>query len=184
LDGSLSENVYRCDGEADLPQHIRPTVKHCPSVCVWGCFSYKGVGKLRFVEPGQSMNSAWYKDVLQNEVCDTLHEQFGGVQNAFFQDDGAPCHRSRTVLQKSQYLGIRRLDWVGQSPDCNPIENLWSFLKRLVRASNPKTVSALKDIVKEIWQTKISQEYCKILCVSMPRRFKAVVKNKGFSTKY
>ena len=25
--------------------------------------------------------------------------------------------------------GVKVLDWVGQSPDMNPIENLWSYLQ-------------------------------------------------------
>ena len=29
--------------------------------------------------------------------------------------------------------GIRTLDWVAQSPDLNPIENLWNHLDRQVR---------------------------------------------------
>ena len=101
LQGNVSENVYRLDGEADLPQHIRPTVKHSPAVTIWGCFSHKGVGKLRFIDPKQAMNSAWYRDVLQKEVCATLHDQFGGVQYAFFQDDGAPCHIDQRQCRKN-----------------------------------------------------------------------------------
>jgi hypothetical protein len=184
LQANVSENVYRCDGEADLPQHIRPTVKHPPFVNLWGCFSYKGVGRLCFVEPQQSMNSVWYRNILQNEVFQTLYDQFGGVQYASFQDDGAPCHRSKIVAKKCQQLGIRRLEWVGQSPDCNPIENLWGFLKRKVRARNPQTVSALKSAILEVWHTQISLQYCQLLCTSMTRRLSSVVKHKGFSTKY
>ena len=35
--------------------------------------------------------------------------------------DGAPCHRSNIVSEKKK---IKTLDWPGNSPDLNPIENL------------------------------------------------------------
>ena len=163
---------------------MRATVKHCPSVMIWGCFSHKGVGSLRILEPNQSMNSAWYVSILEKEVCDTLKMHFGGVHRGFFQDDGAPCHRSKVVIAKCQQLGIRVLEWPGQSPDCNPIENLWAYLKQRVRLRNPLTVSALKDAVRTVWNSEIPLHYCQALTASMPFRLKNVIRRRGFPTKY
>ena len=184
LDGTAHHYVYRANGEADLPQHIRANVKHCPSVTIWGCFSSKGVGRLRFVGGQERMNSVWYLNVLEDEVLGTMHEQFGSPSHCYFQDDGAPCHRSRIVTNKCLQMGFKCLKWVGQSPDCNPIENLWSLLKRQIRVINPRTVADLKQTIQTVWSNGITQEYCHALCLSMPRRMASVIKNKGFSTKY
>ena len=184
LGGSLNEKVYRGDGEAELSQHMRGTVKHCPSVTIWACFSYKGVGKLRFVNAKESMNTAWYLTVLENEVLQSLNEHFGSVNHAWFQDDGAPCHRSKSVLARCQQLRIKKLDWVGQSPDCNPIENLWALLKKKVTAANPLTINELKEVVLRVWNSEIPLHYCQALCASMTSRMHSVIKKKGFPSKY
>lgn len=48
-------------------------------------------------------------------------------------------------------LQIGDLPWVGQSPDINQIENLWSMLKRRLAlrpafASRPDLISAITEI--------------------------------------
>jgi len=182
LDAS-HQKVFRADGEENLPQHVRPTVKHCPSMTIWAGFSEKGVGEIRILPPNQRMNSQWYNTILENEVRDTLLAHFGTLKNRF-QDDGAPCHRSHVVVNKRHQLGITALEWPGQSPDCNPIENMWRYLKGRIKTLNPRTIPELRDAIITVWFNKISQEYCHALCTSMPRRLRSVINNRGFPTKY
>jgi hypothetical protein len=184
FNGGRQQRVYRGPNEAFLPQHLRPTVKHSVSVMVWGCFSYKGVGKIRILAPKTTMNSTWYCSILQNEVASTLDDHFGGAYRANFQDDGAPCHRSKVVKRKCRQLGISQMPWPGQSPDLNPIENMWSFLKTKVRAHCPRTLDELKAAILQVWFNEIPLWYCQRLINSMPSRIKLVIKRKGFPTKY
>ena len=45
-----------------------------------------------------------------------------------FMQDGAPCHTARSIKAwLSDHAEIPVLDWVGQSCDLNPIENLWTL---------------------------------------------------------
>jgi hypothetical protein len=151
--GVKNARVYREPGEGHLPQHLWPTVKHSQAVMLWGSFSYKGVGRISILETGQRMNSLWYKSILEREVQDTMIEHFGGLHNANFQDDGAPCHRSHMTRDECEELGIRQLEWPGQSPD--PIENLWSLVKSKVRSHQPRTLAELKEVIRVVWTTEI-----------------------------
>jgi transposase len=47
-----------------------------------------------------------------------------------FQHDLAPCHNSKAVKKFVQENEINMLDWPGNSSDMNPIENLWSIVKK------------------------------------------------------
>ncbi|KAI2663376.1 Transposable element Tc1 transposase [Labeo rohita] len=69
------------------------------------------------------------------------------------------------------------------SPDLNPIENLWGIVKRKMRNKRPKNADELKATVKETWAS-IPPQQCHRLITSMPRRIEAVIKAKGAPTKY
>ena len=75
--------------------------------------------------------------------------------------------------------------WPAQSPDLNPIEHLWGYLKRrLAEHENPP--SGIYELWKRIqmdWE-EISVAECQKLIESMPRRIEAVLKAKGGYTKY
>ena len=49
-------------------RYLQPTVKHPPSVMVWGCFSSQGRGGLYFLPKGQTMNASRYISVLDDHL--------------------------------------------------------------------------------------------------------------------
>jgi transposase len=78
------------------------------------------------------------------------------------------------------------------SPDLNPIENVWSLLKdRLNKrpysslgiGRGINSINTFKRAIKEEW-SKIPQESIDNCILSMPRRYEAVIKAKGWYTKY
>lgn len=75
------------------------------------------------------------------------------------------------------------MPWPAQSPDINPIENLWVDVKKAVQAAKPTNLKQLWEIVKTAWASISSERYQRLV-ESMPRRMTAIINNKGHTTKY
>ena len=65
-----------------------------------------------------------------------------------------------------------------------PIEHCWVLLKKKVTYRNPTSIPALCDAIKQVWVTEIGPEYCEKLCLTMPDRIAAVLRNSGKHTKF
>ena len=155
-------------------------MKHPPSQMIWGAMSKNRTAGLYFLTLGTTMNGSKYVDLLKTKLL--LHMSVHNT--SIFMQDGAPCHRSKIVKTFLGENNVVTLDWPGNSPDLNPIENLWSKMNGLVAEKQPSSGKALTETIKEVWVKKISREYCMSLIASMPRRLEAIVKVQGGHTKY
>lgn len=175
--------VWRRPHEKYVVDCLLPTVKSGnEGVMVWGCFAKNMLGPLVIVDG--RLNARSYEDLLERHLLPF----YGGLNTdlpCLFQDDNAPCHRAHTVTSWKDDNMINTLLWPAQSPDLNPIEHLWDVLERRVRARrpHPKNKGELIIALKEEW-LNIDQSILENLVDSMPRRIEAVIKSKGYPTKY
>ena len=58
------------------------------------------------------------------------------------------------------------MKWPAYSPDLNPIENIWRFIKHYLGS---RTFSSLKKEIEDKWN-QIDHEFCRILIDSVKRR--------------
>ena len=102
-----------------------------------------------------------------------------------FQQDNDPKHRSKLATSWFREAGVRQMPWPAQSPDLNPIEQLWQQLKTKIGSSPvpARGVHELWERVEKEWE-KIPVETCQRLIESMPRRIEAVIETKGGHIKY
>lgn len=150
---------------------------------VWGAITINGPGPLYFVEG--TMKQDQYKKVLETVALPYFHEIGFWTSSFIFMQDGAPCHTAKSVKKFISDKNIPLLPWPGNSPDLNPIENVWHELKRLVYKENNTNRQVLIENIKKIWYEAPEIKACIKACIeSMPRRIKAVKLVKGGNTKY
>lgn len=131
------------------------------------------------------MNGNLYLQILKDDLLNTLQYYDLNPSDTIIQQDNDPKHTCRKVKKWLEEQDFETMVWPAQSADINPIECLWSYLKRrLAEYENPPNgILQLQKRIQEVWEG-IPVEECQKLIESMPRRIQAVVKAKGGYTKY
>ena len=157
-------------------------MKHPASVMIWGCFSGKGgQGSLYFLPLNCTMKMDRYMSVLEEK----LFPWMGFHHVTQFLQDRAPCHKAKraTALLATQDFTV--MDWPGNSPDLNLIENLWSIMKRKLKSDHTITsLPMLHSALKRMWVSNLEPSLFKKLARSMPKRLRDCIANQGQMTKY
>ncbi len=135
---------------------------------IWAAMSSAGVGPLYFLK--STVNAVIYQDILEHFMLLSA--------DLIFQQDLAPAHTAKGTKSWFNDHGVTVLDWPANSPDLNPIENLWGIVKRKMRDTRPNNADDLKAAIKATWAS-ITPEQCHRVIASMPRRIDAVIHAKG-----
>lgn len=174
------DRVWRLPNERYASYCLHGTVKHDKKINVWGCFSAQGVGRLYRING--ILEKHQFHSILVNQMIPSAKKLFPSGQFSF-QQDNDPKH---TAIINQRYLknkNVSVLEWPSQSPDLNPIENLWAYMDRQMKNRHPQNEDELFVIVKECWES-LSIEILKAHVDSMPRRCQAVIESNGMPTKY
>lgn len=171
------------------PRQIEETKKHGSGhITVWGCFSASGIGTLRRMRG--KINAEAYHTVLVREVLPKMRELTGNDETPIvwlFQQDNASVHKAKIctdyLQRKQKEEGFEVLKWPSQSPDLNPIENLWSTLKDQMRKRKdiPKDKDELWTHLQEEW-ANLKEELLGKLAESLPQRCQDVIAARGGPT--
>ncbi len=101
------------------------------------------------------------------------------------QQDNATPHTAMITRNFLQQNNINVLDWPANSPDLNPIENIWSELGRAVHRRDPIPANArqLRDALVAEWNN-LPQQLFESVVQSMRRRCTSCIAAHGGHTRY
>ncbi|KAJ1308225.1 hypothetical protein OPQ81_003940 [Rhizoctonia solani] len=171
--------VWARPGEGLTNRLILPTANFGGgSFMFWGCMGWNGTGF------GTKLNTTLkkevYIDILADEFLKSLEHLGLEREEVIFMHDNAHPHQAKIVKEWLEDNEIECLEWPANSPELNPIENLWAELKRCLGEYKepPSGMLELWERVQAVWDD-FGVGYCWKLIESMPKLMALVLKKKG-----
>ena len=160
---------------------------------VWGCF-YGSTSRYLWPLLEWNNNAIQYVEILEHSLSDVRMDMSEmSINDPVFMQDNSSTHTSKLAR-----AWFKDNDWVvakypAYSPDLNPIQHVWAYMKREIHRRYPDLVNmsgspevvkeALADALTEICNG-IPESLLESLYTSMPRRVAAIIKAEGWYTKY
>jgi hypothetical protein len=177
---------------------VRHVQRHSPGLHVYGGFCYHGVTslveasgthKFKWVNPAdpeaqhKGVGAAEYQSILRAKLLPDAQQLFGGKQWQMLADRAKPhvAHTTQAFLAAQKVQVVQH--WPSNSPDLNPIENLWAWVQHRVNEQHITTVDGLKSAVQRAWRS-VPKRVLENLARSMPTRLKKVMALDGGATGY
>ena len=154
-----------------------PTVKHSLKVHVYGCFSENGFGKIYcFTE---NLNTDLLCNIYKRTLLPSARKLFGKDDHSWIlQEDNDPKHTSQKAETWRYDHQVTRMSWPSQSPDLNPMENVWAVLKANISNHKPTSSKDLISVIQKEWKA-LDNIFAKNLILSMKNRIFLILANKG-----
>jgi len=161
---------------------------------VWAYFTTEKLRPLIICDEG-GIGANEYEDIIYDGLFSLIDDLLTPLEdpetirvaneNTFlFMQDNAKCHKVQEVLDFLEENQVPIMKWPAQSPNLNPLENLWTefkaaFHKQFVELFNhpSKSLEAryrYGEVLNEVWYT-MGQDLVDRLIESMPRRVQAVI---------
>ena len=180
---SISLQQYRrtCYRKIDEPTKRKPKPKHPLKVHVWAGISRYGATKICIFDG--IMDAELFCSILETTLIPFIREK---LPDHRFMQDNDPKHTSRRA---QAFFDTNNINWwrtPPESPDLNPIEDLWHELKFFLESKiKPRTKEELVDGIKKFWAKKVTPEKCaKYIDHVLHKAIPAVVEAQGAATQY
>ena len=191
-DMSFEDVIYTDETTVQLETHRRtccykrgqkprykPKPKHPLKVHVWAGISHRGRTTLCIFEG--KMNAPLFISILKKSLVPFIRDVYPDGHR--FVQDNDPKHCSKRAQKFYAEQGINWWPTPPESPDLNPIENLWHELKEYIRRVKPRSKQELMDSIRAFWRT-VTVTKCQKYIGHVKRVIPAVIQCKGRATGY
>ena len=170
---------YRKEGETPRP---KPRAKHPIKVHVWAGISKNGATEVCIFKG--IMKAPLYCIILKKTLIPFLRAKFPAPCTHRFMQDNDPKHTSRAA---QQYFAENNINWwrtPPESPDLNPIENVWHELKEFIRREiKPTTKDEIVRGIAQFWST-VDVHKCRRYIGHLKKVIPKVIEMNGQATGY
>ena len=147
-------------------------------VNVWAAISNNGKSSIKTFT--QNMDSEFYVEILMEKLSEI--KEIGG-EDMMLQCDKDSKHVSKMVKEFYKKNKLNKMEWPSNSPDLNPIENVWVLMKRKINKHETKKISELIELVDTTWD-EIDQEVIQNCIEFMASIVAECIKLKGDRIRY
>ena len=184
------EHRFSLSGRKVNPQHnfywsseptqaaVMPQQRWAAQFTAWGGIAAWGCTPL--VEIKDSLDANAYGSILKKQLIPWLRASKPAGEY-LFQQDGARPHVAAsvtTILNTNRIPFIGKEQWPPNSPDLNPIENLWARMDDELSKKSITTRRGLLTAARSIFKKLTIDQLCAYID-SMPHRIEACIKAKG-----
>lgn len=159
-----------CFRKIKQPRKLKPRAKHPIKVHVWAGISQRGATPI-VIFSGIMTSIRYCNQILNQGLIPFLDDVF--PDHYRFQQDNDPKHSSYYTRDFLAENGINWWPTPPESPDLNPIENVWASMKYYLRNDyKPRDLQSLMDGILAFWRSMtpdVCKQYIKHLHKVMPK---------------
>lgn len=148
----------------------------------WASFAGRRKGPCLFWEDEWGTVTA---ESYQEHIVPLIHEFMRQNPGLILMQDNAPSHRARSTIAELTRRGCCLMWWPPCSPDLNPIEHVWQWMKDWIARFYPErmTKAQLRQAVYAAWDA-VPEDFLESLVHSMPKRVNDVFMHGGGNSRY
>ena len=176
----LEQHSRLCFRKRLQPRLLKQRAKHPVKVHIWGGISARGATNIIMFTG--IMDAERLSTVLEAGLLPFLRSHYPTGHR--LQQDNDPKHASRLIEDFFEQHGINWWPTPPESPDLNPIENIWGSLKQYLRnVHKPCNLGQLRDGIQRFWETLIP-EICARYISHLNKVIPKVIENNGGPSGY
>lgn len=176
----LENHSRLCFRKRLQPRQLKQRAKHPVKIHIWGGISSKGATNIIMFTG--VINAERLETVLEVGLLPFIRDKFAAGHR--LQHDNDPKHSSERIETFFEENNVNWWPTPPESPDLNPIENIWGSLKQyLCNTYKPRNLQELKNGIKQFWGT-LTPEICQRYISHLDKVMPVVVQKEGNPSGY